>query len=143
MVNILSGHETEFIIKLLLSMIAGYIIGYERELRGKSAGVRTHCYVIAGSMLFTFLSIAIDPSSPGRIAAQIVTGIGFLGAGIILKDREGHINNLTTAATIWYSASIGIAIGFGWYFITVLAVIYAVIVPKLPSLDHADDKKRK
>jgi hypothetical protein len=83
----------------------------ERE----AAGISTNCFVIGGSMIFTYLSAAVDPNSTTRIAAQLVTGIGFLGAGIILKgELDRKITNLTTAASIWFSAAIGMAIGFNF-----------------------------
>lgn len=129
----LTGNEITFIINIVFCLIAGAAVGIEREMKGKSAGVRTHCFVIAGSMMFTFLSVAIDPSSPARIASQIVAGIGFLGAGIILKGENGHITNLTTAASIWFSASVGMAIGFGWYTIALIGVVYALIVTRIPA----------
>ena len=83
--ELISQVEINFIIALSLSIIAGFIIGTEREARRKDAGVSTHTFVIVGAMLFTFMSLNADPTSTSRIAAQIVTGIGFLGAGIILR----------------------------------------------------------
>ncbi len=76
--------DFDFLIKVTITLVAGVLIGLERETRGKPADVSTHAFVIGGSMLFTVLSVMIDPSEPARVAAQIVTGIGFLGAGIIL-----------------------------------------------------------
>ena len=84
-------------------------------------------------MLFTVLSLFADPNSPARIAAQIVTGVGFLGAGIILKGEEGKITNLTTAASLWFAAALGMAIGFGWYVIAVIGTVYALIIPRIPE----------
>ncbi|MDO8634363.1 MAG: MgtC/SapB family protein [archaeon] len=139
----LSGFEVEFATILVFSLIIGYVIGAEREGRGKAAGISTHSLVIAGSALFTFGSIWLDPASPARIAAQIVTGVGFLGAGIILKDNSGEIRNLTTAASIWFSASIGMAIGFGWYAIALIAMIYAVAVPRIPHYKHGPRLEEK
>lgn len=136
--NVLTSLEYKFLEVITLSLVAGYIIGAERELRGKDAGISTHCLVIGGSALFSMLSIYFDPLSPARVAAQIVTGVGFLGAGIILTDKSGHITNLTTAASIWFSASIGMALGFGWYAIALIAMIYSIIVPRLPTLVHHD-----
>ncbi len=133
----LDGNEVLFLFKLVLSMVAGFLIGIERESRGKSAGVSTHSFVVGGSMLFTYLSIIMDPASPSRIAAQIVTGIGFLGAGIILKSDGGKVTNLTTAASIWFSAAIGISIGLGMHAIAMLGVLYALIVPRIPHLSSA------
>ncbi|MGB8776602.1 MAG: MgtC/SapB family protein [Nitrososphaeraceae archaeon] len=86
-----------------LSFLAGFIIGLERESKGKPAGIGTQCLVIGGSMIFSYISGLVDPNSTSRIAAQIVTGIGFLGAGLILKSEEDKkITNLTTAASIWF-----------------------------------------
>ena len=95
----------------------------ERESKGKAAGIGTHCFVIGGSMIVKYISALVDPNFTSRFAAQIVTGIGFLGAGIILKDElfdnKGSDNllnrkvvNLTTAASIWFSGAIGMAIEF-------------------------------
>ena len=97
MVEFLRAIEIEFAIDILISLAAGFIIGAERESRGKAAGISTNCFVIGGSMIFTYLSAAVDPNSTSRIAAQLVTGIGFLGAGIILKgELDNKITNLTT-----------------------------------------------
>lgn len=86
-------------------------------------------------MLFTYLSSAVDPNSTSRIAAQVVSGIGFLGAGMILKDEiDKKINNLTTAASIWFSAAIGMAIGFNYYIIAIAVVAFVVLVPRIPHI---------
>lgn len=82
--------------------------------------------------MFTILSLLMDPNEPARIAAQIVTGIGFLGAGIILKTEGKRITNLTTAASIWFSAGIGMAIGFDMYWVAGVAILYALVVPRIP-----------
>ena len=78
--NFLRGYEVDFLIGIAISLAAGFLIGAEREARGKPAGISTHSFVIAGSMIFTYLSAHVDPTSTSRIAAQLVTGIGFLGA---------------------------------------------------------------
>jgi putative Mg2+ transporter-C (MgtC) family protein len=129
-----TAFDLSFVWKLVFCMVAGYLIGTERELRGKAAGVSTHAYVIGGAMLFTIISGLADPSSPARVTAQIVTGIGFLGAGIILKDEGGKITNLTTAASIWFSASLGVAIGMEFYVIAAIALVFSLVVPRLPHL---------
>jgi putative Mg2+ transporter-C (MgtC) family protein len=109
--NLPTGYEIEFLINLGISLVAGFAIGAERESRGKAAGISTHCLVIGGAMIFTFLSSVVDPNSSSRIAAQVISGIGFLGAGLILKSEiDGRITNLTTAAAVWFAASIGKAI---------------------------------
>jgi putative Mg2+ transporter-C (MgtC) family protein len=129
-----SGLEIEFAIKLGLCLVLGTVIGVERELRNKPAGISTHCFVMAGACLFTFISVAADPNSPARIAAQVVSGVGFIGAGMILKSENNSIRNLTTAAAIWFAAAVGMAIGIGWYVIAVIASVYAVIVPRIPHV---------
>lgn len=134
-IQLVSGHEVEFLVCLGLSLLCGFVIGAERERRGKPAGISTNSFVIGGSALFTFVSLAVDPNSPARIAAQVVSGVGFLGAGMILKsDKDGTVTNLTTAASIWFSAAIGMALGFGWYLIALAAAAYAVVVPRIPHI---------
>jgi putative Mg2+ transporter-C (MgtC) family protein len=106
--------------RLLLAAVLGGIIGFEREIAGKPAGLRTNLLICVGSALFTELSVEITRfgfgfgsgprPDPGRIAAQIVTGIGFLGAGTILRSH-GRISGLTTAATVWVVAAVGVAVG--------------------------------
>jgi putative Mg2+ transporter-C (MgtC) family protein len=134
MPNFLSGYEVDFAIKLALCLVLGLVIGVERELRNKPAGISTHCFVMAGACLFTFISIVADPNSPARIAAQVVSGVGFLGAGMILKSDNNSVRNLTTAAAVWFAAAVGMAIGIGWYAIAVIASVYAVIVPRIPHV---------
>lgn len=139
----ISGHEIEFVIKLVFCLVGGLVIGIEREARGKNAGISTHSLVIGGSMLFTLISIYLVPNDPARIAAQVVTGVGFLGAGIILKNDEGKVTNLTTAASIWFSAAIGMAIGVGWDLIAIIGIIYASVVPRIPHFGKKFDSKNK
>jgi putative Mg2+ transporter-C (MgtC) family protein len=79
------GYQLDFLIDVGLSLLAGSLIGAERESRGKPAGISTHCLVIAGTMMFTYISAQVDPNSTSRIAAQVVSGIGFLGAGDLKK----------------------------------------------------------
>ena len=129
------GLQLDFIIDIIIALAAGFVIGAERESRGKPAGISTNSLVIGGAMLFTYLSAAVDPNSTSRIAAQVISGIGFLGAGMILKGEiDKKITNLTTAASVWFSAAIGMAIGFHFYIIALAAVIFAVVVPRIPHL---------
>jgi putative Mg2+ transporter-C (MgtC) family protein len=138
--SIITARETEFLVDLLLAFICGALIGGERELKGKPAGISTQTLVISGAMLFAFLSRTVSAGDPTRIAAQIVSGIGFLGAGIILKsETKNKISNVTTAASIWYSAAIGMALGFNMHFIAVVAALYAVAVSRLPHLNRKSD----
>jgi putative Mg2+ transporter-C (MgtC) family protein len=122
-----------FVVDLFLAVTLGFLIGAERELRNKDAGISTHTFVICGAMLFTFMSATVDPASQSRIAAQIVSGIGFLGAGLILKDGAS-VKNLTTAASIWFAGAIGMAIGFGFHQIAIIAAIASVIIPRIPHV---------
>ena len=108
--------EIEAISRLILAGALGFIIGLEREAAGQSAGERTHALVALGSAAFTILSITAFPGSDmSRVAAGVVTGLGFLGAGTILKDADTRIHGLTTAAGIWAVGAVGIAIGSGMY----------------------------
>lgn len=129
--------EIQFSIALALSIAIGYIMGGERELRNKDAGISTHILVIGGAMLFSLVSSMVDPYSPSRIAAQIVTGIGFLGAGLIFH-AEGGVKNLTTAASLWVAAAIGVALGFGFYVIAVAMGLVSALIPRIPRLRRGD-----
>lgn len=138
--SFLSDLEIPLLIRLGASLVAGFLIGAERESRGKPAGISTHSFVIGGAAVFAMLSMVLGQGDPGRIAAQIVTGVGFLGAGIILKRDDGGVQNLTTAASIWFSAAIGMSIGFGLYAIAAAATIFSVVVPRIPHISkrHQD-----
>jgi len=116
----------EYALKLLLAVVCGGAIGLEREATGKPAGLRTNILISVGSTLITIVSasVAHEVGDPGRIAAQIVTGVGFIGAGSIIQAR-GSITGLTTAATIWAVAGIGISIGAG---LPMLAVWGTVVI---------------
>ena len=102
------------IIRISLALLAGAILGIEREYRNKSAGFRTLILISIGSCLFTLISLLLASDTMDRIVANVVTGIGFIGGGVIFKSEEG-INGLTTAATIWVTAAIGMALGAGFY----------------------------
>src|SRR5215213_8253285 len=108
--------------RLLLVVLVGGAIGAERELRSKSAGFRTMILICLGSFLFTTFSIHITESSPDRIASNIVTGIGFLGAGVIFKS-DNRVNGITTAATIWAVAALGMGIADGLYLIVAVSTV--------------------
>ena len=132
--DIIGPVEIAFILDLLLAIALGFGIGAERESRGKDAGISTHSLVIVGAMLFTFMSMTVDPASKSRIAAQVVTGIGFLGAGLILKDGT-TVRNLTTAASLWCAGAIGMAIGFGYSVIAVVSALAVMVIPRIPHLN--------
>lgn len=126
----------EDIIKLVMAVVVGGLIGGEREFRDKSAGFRTLIFICVGSTLFTMFSHKFaEDGDPARIAAQIVTGVGFLGAGSILRDR-GRITGLTTAAMIWLAAALGMGIGSGNYAVTLSATgVILVVLWLFPYLE--------
>ncbi len=128
----LSEPNLQFLLVAGMSIVCGFFMGVERESRGKPAGISTNILVCLGSALITMISIMIEPASKGQVAANIVTGIGFLGAGLIIKNEEGFVMGLTTAAGVWLTAAIGMAIGFGWYFAAIVSTIIAVFIPRLP-----------
>jgi putative Mg2+ transporter-C (MgtC) family protein len=118
------------IVSVVLAVLLGGAVGLERELRGKPAGLRTNVLICLGATVFTIISERMaegHADSITRIAAQIVTGIGFLGAGAIIQDR-GSVHGLTTAATIWLVASIGMACGAGLYKFAIVTTIIAIVV---------------
>ena len=117
----------EDLLLIFLSILVGLIIGAEREYKNKTAGLRTLMLVCLGSCIFTILSIKIGIGNPDRIAANIITGIGFLGAGAIFKD-ENKINGVTTACTIWVTAALGMCIGSGHIYLALLSTLVTLVV---------------
>ncbi len=122
------------IYKLILSMLLGAMVGYERKLKGQSAGVRTFSLIAMGATLAMLLSIYVPQEymglkngDPGRIAAQVITGIGFLGAGAIIQ-MKGSVRGLTTAAGIWMVAIIGMAVGLGLYLLSIVASLLILFI---------------
>lgn len=136
----------ENIIKLGMAVLIGGVLGAEREFRDKAAGFRTIILITVGSTLFTIFSATMDPGfTRTRIAANIVTGIGFLGAGAIVREH-GRIGGLTTAATIWLSAALGMGIGAGELpFVaasTLIVIIVLMIFPRLEVwIDHIRESR--
>jgi len=124
----------EMVLRLLLAAALGAIIVYQREKAGKQAGMRTHVLISTGAALISLVSIygfgaASDPS---RVAAGVVVGVGFLGAGVILHRQGGIVAGLTTAATIWVMAGIGLAAGAGLYIIAAVAAAIVLGVLMMP-----------
>ncbi|MBL7841236.1 MAG: MgtC/SapB family protein [Cyclobacteriaceae bacterium] len=119
--------DLEIAFRLVLSFMIGTALGIEREYRSKAAGLRTMIVICLGSTIFTEISISIGGNSPDRIASNIITGIGFLGAGVIFKDGL-TISGITTATTIWISAALGMAVGAGEYMIAVVSSVVVLIV---------------
>jgi putative Mg2+ transporter-C (MgtC) family protein len=116
------------ILKLALAIIVGGLIGAEREFRHRAAGFRTIIFICLGSTLFTMFSLELGgETSPVRIAAHMVTGVGFLCAGVILEDKA-RIVGLTTASTIWFTAAMGMGIGGGLYLVVAVALAGAMVI---------------
>lgn len=125
----------EMILRLLLATALGASIGYQRERAGKAAGLRTHILITLGAALFAVVSIfgfsgAVDPS---RVAAGVVAGVGFIGAGVIFRGEEG-VAGLTTAASIWITAAVGLAAGAGLYLVSVVVTLITIGVLMIPRI---------
>jgi putative Mg2+ transporter-C (MgtC) family protein len=122
----------ESAIRLGAALIVGTILGLNRELHGKPAGLRTHALVSLGAAIATILVIdvrvAVDSNAIGRVVQGILTGVGFLGAGVIMRDPIGHVTGLTTAATIWMCAVLGIVCGLGYWILLGIAVVLTTLL---------------
>lgn len=140
--------QIELCARVAVAALLSSLVGLERELQGHSAGLRTHMLVGLGAALFTVLSLfAFEAGDPGRVAAQIVTGVGFLGAGAIIQRRDRHTpHGLTTAAGIWAVSAIGMACGAGAYvlgvFSTLLILFVLVMLARISERIHAARKAR-
>lgn len=122
------AHFEEVFLKLVMSFMVGLVIGAEREFRNKSAGLRTIILITLGSTIFTIISMeSSHETEVGRIASNIVTGIGFLGAGAIMRDGLS-ISGLTTASTIWVTAALGMLVGVGMFEIAMVATVMVVFI---------------
>ena len=120
----------DILLRIALSMVLGGVIGFERERDNQPAGLRTHMILVIGACLAMILSInigAVSHTDPGRIAAQVISGIGFLGAGAILRFGF-NVKGLTTATTLWTMAIVGLVIGAGYYWIAIITTIIMLIV---------------
>ena len=134
--NVLDPQFAKMLFRLLVAVLCGIAVGLEREYRNKPAGVRTHMLISLGAALFMIISVEVAAAAraggytnadPGRIAAQVVSGIGFLGAGAILRTR-GLVLGLTSAATIWCMAAIGLAAGSGMLWTAVLSSVGILLI---------------
>ena len=119
---------------MVLATLAGGLIGLEREIVHRPAGVRTHMLVSLGSALFALITIEQLPGEAARIIAGIATGIGFLGAGTIFKAKD-EVHGLTTAASVWAVAAVGLSIGFGYYLMMLIAVLLILIILQLNKFE--------
>ena len=130
---VLTPHE-DTALRLAAALVVGTVIGLNRELHGKPAGLRTHALVTLGAAIATVVvlrapdgSFSTDHNAMSRVVQGILTGVGFLGAGVILHDPAGHISGLTTAATIWICAVLGLVCGLGYWFVLGTAIVLIVI----------------
>ena len=125
------------ILKIAIAFVLGAALGLEREYRNKPAGFRTLIMITVGATLFTILSYRINSSTPDRIAANIITGIGFIGAGVIFKEGM-KVSGMTTAATIWMAAAVGMAVGYGAYYlaggVTLVMLFTLILLSKLEGV---------
>lgn len=143
MLNATEVNTISTVFKLCLSMLLGCCVGFERKRKGQIAGIRTFALICMGAALAMILSIYVPQEylglkngDPGRIAAQVVTGIGFLGAGAIIQ-MKGSVRGLTTAAGIWMVATIGMAVGVGMYLISLIATaLILIVLVSLESIEH-------
>lgn len=140
-------HLVRVVLRLLAAVLFGAAIGFEREKAGKAAGLRTHVLVTLGTCVFVVAAAgaALGADAQSRIIQGIVTGIGFIGAGAILKlDHEKHIEGLTSSAGIWMAAAIGVAVGLGEIGLGLMATVVTVVVLALvPSGGEEDREKRR
>ncbi len=122
-------------LRLALALALGFSIGFERKMRFKEAGIRTHTIVCMGSCLYMLISLfAFNNADTSRVAAQIVSGIGFIGAGMIFYHKE-VVHGLTTAAGIWATAAIGMTAGAGWYVVAIVATLLIILVQCIMHLN--------
>jgi len=132
--------DIELILRLVVAAFLGYVIGLERRLTGHAAGDRTFALTALGAALFTVVSLKAFPVGDTRVAAGVVTGLGFLGAGMILKGQEKEVKGLTTAASIWTVGAIGLAVGAGSYGLAIAAAALTLILLASEALLHFDHR---
>lgn len=131
-----------YVVRLALSVLIGGLIGIEREFEHKPAGLRTIILVCLGSTIFMLLGIEMGGSDQARIMAGVITGIGFLGAGAIIRAK-GEVYGMTTAATIWLVSGVGLALGAGYYFLATLATLSVLIVLRILGFIERKLPRRK
>jgi putative Mg2+ transporter-C (MgtC) family protein len=144
--------DSQVALRLILSVLLSGLIGFERQFHRRSAGLRTHILVCLGSCLIMLTSLYVfdiykdkAPIDPSRIAAGVITGIGFLGAGTIIREREG-VRGLTTAASLWVAAAIGLSVGCGFYsagvITTVLTLIILLVLRRVEGVVFCEDGQK-
>ncbi|NWG17401.1 MAG: MgtC/SapB family protein [Chloroflexi bacterium] len=135
--------QAEAVFYLLLAALLSMLIGLDRERHDQPAGLRTHMLVGLGACLFTVLSARAFPESdPARVAAQVVAGIGFIGAGTVLQ-RKGSVHHLTTAASIWATAAVGMAVGVGAWFLALAATVIVWVILAIIRIFSKDDHEHR
>lgn len=125
----------EIFLRLVAAVVAGGIVGFEREIFHKSAGIRTQMLVSLGAALFTISGLHILNADPVRIASGVVTGIGFLGAGTIFRHKD-KVKGLTTAASMWATAALGIGFGLGEYLLAGFATVLVIVILQLNKIKY-------
>ena len=134
-------HDLELLGRIALAAVLGFLVGWEREVRGQGAGGRTFALVALGSAAFTLLAVDAFPSTAEKLIAGIVTGVGFIGAGLILHTAHGEAKGITTAAGIWAISATGVLAGSGRLFLAVGVTVLVLVIfelrniPLLRSLD--------
>ena len=126
----------EQLLKISLAMLLSGIVGWERQKLHKPAGLRTHILVCLGSALLTIMSVDFFITDSARILAAIVTGIGFIGAGTVMGQSETGIHGLTTAASLWVIAAVGMCVGIGWYLLAILTTIFTFLILFFGKFEH-------
>lgn len=139
------GQALEEALRLALSLFMGGVVGWQREHYGHEAGIRTFSLISMGACLFGILSHHMAfPGDPGRIAAQVVSGIGFIGVGLIIKE-QGSIKGLTTAATLWAVSAVGLSLGYGLYYVAILTTILiflTLFMRSIPQWERLINRRR-
>lgn len=130
--------EYEMILRLLLAALLGYVVGLERQLSGHPAGDRTFALTSMGAAIFALISLKAFAANDSRIAAGVVTGLGFLGAGMIIRTEGREIKGLTTAAGIWSMGAIGLALGSGMYIMGVISTLLVLFLLSSERIFHID-----
>jgi putative Mg2+ transporter-C (MgtC) family protein len=135
MVIYTSSLQTDFqlLSRVLIAFLLGGFIGWERERHGISAGIRTYGAIALGACVFGIVSLSIEGADPSRVAAQVATGIGFLGGGVIFR-QDKYVSGLTTAATLWATAALGLTVACGMYMVAILTSLLIYLMLYLPRL---------
>jgi putative Mg2+ transporter-C (MgtC) family protein len=134
--------------RILLAGLLGYLVGWERHIRGRPAGERTFALLAMGAAAFTVAGVYLAPAEAGRVVAGVATGVGFIGAGLVFRTKPEHIHGLTTAAAVWAVVGLAVLAGFGAYVIAiggtaaVLLVLESIYIPGLRQLDPARFRHR-